>query len=453
MPDNEVRSDHMARELSGMATNLLSDKSILAALRKAATGCRPVTIKDGDGLTLIARPDGGGWWRLRYWVSSKENRLSLGTYPEVSLKAARQKRDEARKLIASGGDPSAKRKADKAELARQQEAQQLADAGLPGPGTFETVAREWLTVVHREKVSEGHAERTRIRFEKDAFPWIGRRSIAEIEAPELLDTLRRVIARGAIETAHRLKDACGQVFRYGIATGACKRNPAADLRDALPPVVTRHHAAIVDPKRAAELLRSMSDYAGHPVTRAALALSAMLFLRPGELRQLEWLWVDFDAATITIPPTLMKRKKAGKLNGAPHLVPLAPQAVAILWSLKKLTGEEGRRYVFPALTTSQRPMSENTVNMALRRLGYEKSEMTAHGFRAMARTMAEEKLGVAPEVIEAQLAHDVADSLGRAYNRTTFADQRRDLMLKWADYLDRLRDGAQVIELPKRVVQ
>ena len=194
------------------------------------------------------RPTGSGWWRWRFWRDGREGMLSLGTYPEVSLKDARKRRDDARKQNAAGIDPSEARKADKEARAAKAEAERLADAGLPGPGTFEAVARDWLATVHEHKVSEGHAERTRIRFEQDAFPWIGRRPIAEMEAPELLLVLRRVTARGAIETAHRLKDACAQVFRYGIATGACTRNPAADLRDALPPVPTRHHAAIVEPE-------------------------------------------------------------------------------------------------------------------------------------------------------------------------------------------------------------
>jgi integrase len=304
------------------------------------------------------------------------------------------------------------------------------------------------------EVSAGHAERTRIRLENDIFPYIGRRPLAELEAPELLAALRRIEARGAIETAHRAKHACGQVFRYGIGAGACTRNPVPDLRDALRPALHRHHAAIVEPVKAGELLRAMRDYPGHPVTRAALALSALLLLRPGELRQAEWSWVDLDAAILTVPAALMKRKKADKVNGAPHLVPLAPQALAILLELQPLTG--AGRFVFPALyprrrrkseNTSQRCMSENTVNLAIRRMGYDNDTMTAHGFRAMARTLIAERLGVEPEVIEAQLAHAVGDSLGRAYNRTTFADQRRDMMNRWADYLDRLRDGATVVPL------
>jgi integrase len=425
-----------------MARDLITGDTGIRSFLRSAKGRLP----DGSGLYLLRTVKGGSpGWRFDYSHDGKRKTLSLGTYPDTGLALARQKAAEARRLIAAGTDPSDQRKAAKAERERQQEAQQLADAGLPGPGTFETVARDWLATVHESKVSAGHAERTRIRFEQDAFPWIGRRPIAELEAPELLTVLRRVTARGAIHTAHRLKDACGQVFRYGIATGACSRNPAADLRDALPPVPTRHHAAVTEPKRAAELLRAMADYAGHPVTRAALALSALLFLRPGELRQMEWAWIDIDAAMVTLPAALMKRKKADKVNGAPHLVPLAPQALAILRELQPLTG--GGRYVFPALHTAQRPMSENTVNMALRRLGFDRDTATAHGFRAMARTMAAERLGVQPEVIEAQLAHAVGDALGRAYNRTTFAEQRRELMTKWADYLDRLRKGADVLPL------
>lgn len=426
-----------------MPSDLLSDKAIRAALKSARETGRPVLVNDGAGLRLEAQPTGAGWWRFRYRFGGKEARLSVGNYPATGLALARRRRDEARELIAAGTDPSAARRADKAERTREAETQALEEAGLPGPGTFEHLAREWLATVHEAKVSASHAERTRIRFEQDAFPYIGRRPAAQIEAPELLAVLRRVTARGAIETAHRLKDACGQVFRYGIASGACERNPAADLRDALPPVVARHHAAIVEPARAGELLRAMADYSGHPITRAALALSALLMLRPGELRQAEWAWIDFDAATLTLPAALMKRKKAEKVNGAPHVVPLAPQALAILRELHALTC--AGRYCFPSLHTGERPMSENTVNVALRRMGFDRETATAHGFRAMARTMAAERLGIAPEVIEAQLAHAVSDTLGRAYNRTTFAEQRRELMTKWADYIDRLRDGAQVL--------
>lgn len=430
-----------------MPRNLIATDKAIKSVKLGDTRNR---LSDGDGLYLLLFVKGGSHgWRFDYTFEGKRKTLSLGTYPDTGLSLARQKADEARQQVAAGVDPSQKRKDKKAAQASEKLAEQLEEAGLPGPGTFESVAREWLETVHVAKVSPGHAARTRVRFEQDAFPWIGRRPIAEIDGPELLAVLRRVTARGAIETAHRLKDACGQVFRYGVAIGACSRNPAADLKDALPPVPTRHLSAIVEPAKAAELLRAMVDYAGHPITRSALALSAQLFLRPGELRQLEWTWVDFDDAMITVPAALMKRRKDQKANGAPHLVPLAPQAVAILRDLKLLTG--AGKYLFPSHHDKMRPMSENTVNVALRRMGFDKETATAHGFRAMARTMAAERLDIAPEVIEAQLAHEVTGPLGRAYNRTQFLDQRRDLMVRWANYLDKLREGARVVELRPKV--
>lgn len=427
-----------------MQLNKLTD----TAIRKARHGEKSVKLADGGGLYLELHPNGSRYWRMKYRFGGAEKRLALGVYPEVSLAEARQRREDARKLLANGADPGEAKKAAKvAQVAAVQVARAEA-AGLPGPGSFEFVAREWLTRMHEPKVSAGHAERTRIRFEQDVFPWLGRRPIAEIDTPELLQVLRKVEARGAIETTHRIKDACAQVFRYGNATGVCTGNPAADLKDALRPVPTRHHAAIVDPKRGGELLRDLMAYSGHPVTRAALRLSALLLLRPGELRQLQWAWVDLDGATVTIPGELMKRKKEDKLNGPPHIVPLAPQAVAVFQELQPLTG--ARSYVFPSLQTGNRPMSENTVNVALRRMGYDRETMTAHGFRAMARTMIAERLQVPAEVIEAQLAHAVADALGRAYNRTQFLEQRRDMMRRWADYLDRLREGVQVIQIGAR---
>lgn len=429
------------------ASERLSDKAIKSALKAAAEVSKARKLSDGGGLLLDVRPTGSGWWRLRFWRHGREGMLSLGTYPEVTLKQARERRDAARRELAAGVDLSEARRTERVKRERDREARDLLAMGIPGPGTFEYVAREWVSNVHEVKVSSGHAHRTRVRLEQDVYPWIGRRPIAEIEPQELLQVLRRVEARGAIETAHRIKDSCGQVFRYGVACGYCPRNPAADLREALRPVPTRHHAAIVDPDRSGDLLRDMLAYRGQPVTRAALALSAMLLLRPGELRQLEWRWIDIEAAMITVPASLMKGKKADKLNGSPHLVPLARQAVAVLQDLEPLTG--GKRFVFPSLHTGERPMSENTVNVALRRMGYDRETMTAHGFRAMARTMIAERLGVAPEVIEAQLAHAVGDSLGRAYNRTEFLEQRRQMMSGWADYLDRLRDGKQPVSPPE----
>lgn len=429
------------------AKDTLSDKAIRAALKRAAEAGSPVKLADGAGLRLDCQPSGTGWWRLRYRFGGRQSMLSLGVYPDVPLALARQRRAEAHAQIAAGSDPSEARKAAKAAEVARTVARALHEAGEPLPGTFEAVARAWLETVHRSKVSAGHAARTETRFVQDVFPWIGTRPIAELEAPELLAMLRRITDRGAIETAHRAKDACGQVFRYGIAAGHCTRNPAADLRDALPAVQTRHLAAIVEPKQAGQLLRDVAEYAGHPVTRAALQLSALLLLRPGELRAMRWDWVDLDAATLTVPAEVMKRKKADKENGPPHLVPLARQAVDILRDLQALTG--GGPFVFPSVTAPKvRCMSENTVRSALRRMGYGNDDMTAHGFRAMARTMAAERLGAVPEVIEAQLAHAVPDALGRAYNRTQYLDQRRVLMSQWADYLDTLREGAKVLMFP-----
>lgn len=412
-----------------MPTNVLTDKTI----RAAKPADKPTRLFDGGGLYLEVSPTGSKLWRLKYRFAGKEKRLAIGIYPTVTLQEARQRRDRARKLLASGADPGEAKKAEK-----------VGQRSLES-GSFEAVAREWHSTVHVHKVTAGHADRTLVRLENDIFPWLGRRPIASVEAPELLAALRKIEARGAIETAHRAKDACGQVFRYGIATGRCERNPAADLRDALRPVPTRHHAAIVDPKKGGDLLRDMMRYSGQPVTRAALSLSALLLLRPGELRQMQWTWIDFDGATLTIPAALMKRKRAEKLNGLPHVVPLAPQALAVLNELLPLTGS--KRYVFPSLHTGERPMSENTVNMALRRMGYDREVMTAHGFRAMARTMIAERLGIEPEVIEAQLAHAVNGPLGRAYDRTQFIDQRRQMMARWADYIDRLREGAEVVPI------
>lgn len=428
------------------ATNTLSDKAIQAALKAVKASGKPRKISDGGGLVLDVRPTGAGWWRLRYWRDGREGMLSLGTYPEVSLADARGKRDDARRAIAAGEDPSVQRKLEKQAQAVRAEVERAMADGEALPGSFEAVAREWLVTVHEAKVSENHAARTLARFENDVFPWLGARPLDQIEPPELLAVLRKIEARGAYETTHRAKDACGQVFRYGIAAGYCTRNPAADLRDALKPVPVRHFAAITDPKGVGALLRDLAEYNGHPVTRAALGLSALLLLRPGELRQLEWTWVDFETDTLTIPADLMKRTKDGKANGAPHVVPLALQAVAILrHELLPLTG--GGRYVFPGQLTDTRPMSGNTVRSALRRLGYGNDDMTAHGFRAVARTLIAERLNVPSDVIEAQLAHGKSGPLGAAYDRAQYLEQRRQMMSAWADYVDKLRQGADVIPL------
>ena len=424
-----------------MARNLISGDTTIKAIKP---GDERKRLNDGGGLYLLLFVNGGSHgWRLDYSFGGRRKTLSLGTYPDTGLGLARKKADEARKLVAAGTDPSDVRQAAKAKDQTEREAEQRADAGLPPVDSFEAVARTWLATVHAAKVSEGHAERTRIRLEQDVFPWLGRKPLASIRAPELLECLRRVEARGAIETAHRVKQACGQVFRFGLASGLCERNWAADLTDALTPVNVNHRAAIIDPKRAGELLRAIEDYRGMPTTRAALKLAPLVFVRPGELRKAEWAEFDLDEAVWKIPAERMKRSKDGKANGVPHVVPLARQAVALLRELQPLTGYG--RYLFPSPRTGERPMSDNAVLSALRRMGFPKDEMTGHGFRAMARTMLAERLHVDEAVIEAQLAHAVKDSLGRAYNRTEFLAQRRDMLQLWADHLDKLRVGAEVV--------
>jgi len=346
--------------------------------------------------------------------------LALGTYPEVSLSEAREKRAAARKQLANGIDPGAVKKAKKAAAVAELE------------NSFEVVAREWHEKF-KSTWTEGHADTIMSRLEQNIFPWLGKMSIREIEAPDVLSALRRVEARGALETAHRVKTICGQIFRYAIATGRAKRDVAADLKGALPPAIARHHAAVTDPKEVAPLLRAIEGYKGVFVVRSALQLAALFFVRPGELRLAEWAEVDFESAQWNIPADRMKMKQ-------PHIVPLASQALEILRDLHQLTG--GGRYLFPSVRTRLRPMSDNTVNAALRRLGYERDEMTGHGFRAMARTILDEVLQFRPDFIEHQLAHAVKDPNGRAYNRTAHLAQRREMMQAWADYLDELRATA-----------
>jgi integrase len=405
-------------------------------IRTTKPAAKPVRLYDGRGLYLEVTPSGGRWWRLKYRFEGREKLLSMGTYPDTGLKAARAKRDQARELLAQGVDPSDARRAERASKSEQ------------ASNSFEAVAREWHTTVHLAQVSAGHAARTLIRLEQDVFPWLGSLTVSEIKAPQLLQTMRRIEARGAIETAHRALHACGQVFRYAIATGRAEHDPTPDLRGALKPVLVQHMAAITDPKRVGELLRAIEAYKGMPITRAALQLAPLVFVRPGELRKAEWIEFDLDAKQWSIPGARMKRTKQKKLSGAAHIVPLSRQAVAILHDLKPLTGHG--RYVFPSPRTGERPMSDNGVLSALRRMGFPKDEMTGHGFRAMARTLLAERLNVDEAVIEAQLAHAVKDSLGRAYNRTEFLDQRRRMIQLWADYLEKLRQGAEVIQIKRR---
>lgn len=429
------------------ATDILSDKAIKAAIKAAGIAGKARKISDGGGLVLEARPTGAGWWRMRYWMDGREGMLSLGTYPEVPLKLARERRDEARALVAAGTDPSEARKSDRAAKAVKAEAARRAAAGLPGAGTFEHVAREWHAHM-APSWSAGHAVKVLALLVNDLFPFIGAQPLVDLTAPELLKHARRVEARGAVETAYRALKVAGAVFRYGVQHGYCQSDPTRDLKGAILLPVPEHRAAVTDPAKLGELLRAIDGYQGTPVVRAALALAPLVFLRPGELRKAEWSEFDLDIGVWTIPAERMKGRLKAKMTGPAHVVPLAPQAVAILRELQPLTG--AGTYVFPNPLTPDRPLSDNGVLSALRRMGFGKDEMTGHGFRATARTIAAERLAIAPEVIEAQLAHRVPDALGRAYNRTLYLEQRRELMTKWADYCDRLRAGAQVIALPSK---
>lgn len=404
------------------------------AIKQAKPTEKTRRMADSQGLYLEIAPSGGKWWRWKYRFGGKEKRLALGVYPEITLTQARKDRDSSRELLKAGTDPSAARKVDKARSTIS------TDSG------FEVVAREW----HKTKATgwaASHADTTIARLEKDVFPWIGTRPMPEIDAPELLAMLRRVEARGAIETTHRLREIIGQVFRYGIASGRATRNPAADLQGTLMTATARHHAAIVEPKQLADLVRAMRGYRGSPVVRTALQFSALVFQRPGEVRAALWSEIDLNGAMWTIPAARMKRSVDQKANGQPHLVPLSTQAAALLRDLHPLTGHHGPAgCVFPSERGEGRPLSENGVRMALRTLGYDNDTMTPHGFRATARTILDEVLGERVDIIEAQLAHTVRDPLGRAYNRTTFLPERKAMMQRWADYLDQLAEGAKVLQ-------
>ena len=383
------------------------------AIRKAMPGPKTRKLSDGKGLYLELSPAGGRWWRLKYRIAGVEKRISLGTYPETSLKAAREKMEEARALVAQGIDPSQARKAAKQEAAHQDEQAQREAQGLPLHGSFESVAREWFDT-RKDEWATTYAKKIFRRLEADVFPWLGKLPVPNITPPMVLDMLRKAESRGAIETAHRVLETCGQVFRFAVATGRIESNPARDLKDALRKPMVQHFAAITDPQRFGELLRAIDSYRGTPVVCAALRLMPLMLLRPGELRQAQWDELDLPAATWTVPAARMKREKVGKIYGKPHIVPLPRQAVAIFEALKPLT--EHSPYVFRGERSAQRPMSDAAINAALRTLGFSADEVTGHGFRASARTMIVERLGIAESVVEAQLAHSVRDNLG---GRTT----------------------------------
>lgn len=392
---------------------------------KAKSKDKPYKLTDGDGLFLLVTPTGGKLWRLKYRIDGKEKLLAFGAYPAIGLADARQRREDAKKMLVNGVDPGEVKKAQKAAIVAEAE------------NAFEVVAREWHGKFSGQW-SPGHAATIMDRLTRDVFPWLGAKPVSDIKPVDILAVLRRVEGRGALETAHRIRTICGQVLRYAVATGRAERDSAADLRGALPPVREKHHAAITDPKEVADLLRAIDGFQGTFHVKCALKLSPMLFVRPGELRQMEWSEIDFEEERWNLPAEKMKMKQA-------HIVPLCEQAVVILKELQPLTGHS--KYVFPCHRTPLRPMTNNAVNAALRRMGYTSDEQTGHGFRAMARTILDEVLQVRPDYIEHQLAHAVKDPNGRAYNRTAHLGERKKMMQIWADYLDGLKQGAKVISL------
>ena len=383
------------------------------AIRNAKPRVKRYRLFDSQGLYIEVAPSGGKWWRLKYRILGKEKRLSLGVYPEVSLKDAREKRDQARRSLSEGADPIEARKL-----------QSIADGT-----SFEAVAREWF-IKFAPGWSESHANRILRRLENDVFPWLGSRSIDQIDPPELLKVIRRIESRGALETAHRAIRNCGQVFRYAVATGRAERDPTTDLNGALPPARSRHYPTITDPEAIGDLLRAIGGYQGSPITRAALRLAPLVFVRPGELRHAEWPDINLKSAEWRIPPEKMKHRRI-------HLVPLSRQAITILKELQPLTGHG--QYLFPGRRSPRRPMSENTINAALRNLGYDKNQMTGHGFRSMASTLLNEQGCWHPDAIERQLAHVEGNSVRAAYNYAEHLEERRRMMQWWADYLDELK--------------
>jgi len=389
----------------------------IAAIKNAKSADKPKRLYDERGLYLEIAPNGGRWWRFKYRFDGKEKRLSFGVFPDVGLKEAREARDETRKLVAQGINPSIQRKAEKCLRVET------------GQNTLEVIAREWFEK-QKPGWSEVHAKNVIERLQNNVFPWLGKQPIVDIRAKDLLGVLRRMEARGAIETAHRTRGICGAIFRYAIATGRAERDIAADLRDALPPVKSQHLAAVVEPSRVAELMREIESYQGTLPVRCALRLAPLVFVRPGELRTARWTDIDLEAA---------EWRYVVSKTQTPHIVPLSRQAIAILRELHPLTGN--REYVFPSARSPRRPMSNNAILSALRRCGIPRDEMSGHGFRAMARTILDEVLGFRPDIIEHQLAHAVRDPLGRAYNRTAHIKERREMMQGWANYLDRLRKG------------
>jgi len=406
----------------------LNDKATAAAQPKE----KQYKISDGDGLSLVVQPNGKKLWWFRYRFASKEKTLSLGIYPVVGLRDARERTFEARKLLSNGVDPQEIKK----------DAKNAAIAATIGIGeTVEVLGREWFEKFGKQWV-DSHASKIIRRMERDLFPFLGNNEIKSVTPAALLAVLRRVEARGALDTAHRLHQNCGQIWRYAIATGRAERDITSDLRGALPPAKETHLGSITEPLEIGKLLRNIDEYKGSEVVRLALKLAPLVFVRPGELRHAEWAEFDFKKAEWTIPAGKMKAKR-------PHVVPLSSQALALIEELKLITGEG--KYLFPSPSSKTRCLSDNGILSAIRRMGYSSAEMTGHGFRAMASTNLEQ-LGYDVRVIELQLAHADQDQVRAAYKRDTSRlqlDVRAKMMQHWADYLDGLRTGAVVVPFKK----
>lgn len=399
------------------------------AVRNAKPTDKPRKLADEKGLFLQIHPNGSKYWRFKYRFGGKEKLLALGVYPDIGLKEAREKRDKARTLLANETDPGA---------AKQQAKQARKEAAA---NSFEAMAQLWLETI-APNIKQKSLEKHQKFLDQDVYPWIGSRPVSEITAPDLLAIIKRIDSRGANDIARRVHSMCGRIFRYAVGHGMCQRDPSRDieLADILGEARTKHHASITNPKEAGALLRAIDGFTGAFTTRCAMRLAPFVFVRPGELRHAEWSEFDLDKGEWRIPASKMKMKEQ-------HIVPLSKQAVAILREIQPLTG--AGRFVFPGERTTSRPMSENTINGALRRLGYTKDEMTGHGFRSMASTLLHE-LGYPHAVIERQLAHGERNKVSAAYNYAEYLPDRRKMMQEWADYLDKLKQGADVVPLFKQ---
>lgn len=409
-------------------------------VRKEKPKEKPFKLSDGDGLYLEIMPSGAKYWRMKYRYGGKEKRLAFGVYPEITMAQARRRCEEARNHLANGQDPSAVKQDQKLQ------------AKIAAANSFEAVSKEWLT--KQTNWTPSNREKIESMLRRDLYPWMGSRPMSDITPPELLAVLRRIESRGALESAHRARSLCGQVFRYAVSTGRAERDQAADLRGALPAVKSVHHAAITEPAEVAKLLLAMDGYQGTLVVRCAFLLAPLVFVRPGELRQAEWQEIDLEQALWTIPArrsdTEDGRRVTAMKMGVPHLVPLSRQAVAILKELHPLTG--GGRFVFPSARGQGRPMSENAIRVALRAIEYTNEDMTPHGFRAMASTILD-NMGYDPKLLERQLAHDEPNAVKAAYKRELwrmYLPERTAMMQAWADYLDSLRAGAKVLPFKRQ---